>query len=260
MRRISLHGLLGAFCRVSLSTAVWVAFLVGTMVHVYLRGEADGVTGNVYSPASLEQALFHGVPSVWLQEWLSTDAVLVKWTAVVLHASWFYVPLALAVLVQLRGGPGLLAQLLGLHLVLLLASDALYALAPTSPPWMEYDLVRVVDVAWGDTSSVDANQVAALPSLHVAVPALYTIWFACRPERALKRLWPLLSLWTLGVAWSVVYGGEHYFVDAIAGVLWAGCVYGLTWAASRAVIVLSSPIRPRAAGPRPLSRRYRPLI
>jgi membrane-associated phospholipid phosphatase len=61
--------------------------------------------------------------------------------------------------------------------------------------------------------------------LHAAVPALYTIYFARQGDPLLRRLAPWLAIWTLGVAWSVVYGGEHYMIDAVIGVLWAAAVY-----------------------------------
>jgi hypothetical protein len=258
-QQLTLSGMSRAFTRVTVCIAIWAAFLAANMLHVYLRGEADNVTGAIHSPAGLEQALFRVVPSVWLQQHVSTDALLIKWSAVLLHASWFYVPIALAVSVQLRAGPRALAQLLGLHAVLLFASDAVYAVLPTSPPWMEFDVVRVVDVAWGNTSSVDANQVAALPSLHVAVPALYAIWFARRPEQSLRRLAPALGLWTLGVSWSVVYGGEHYVVDALAGACWALAIYAGTTAIARGLTVLRRRA-PLFAPARGISSRARPLL
>lgn len=209
---------------------------IGFACHVYVRGRADNLGQPPSSPAGLEAFLFHGMPSVWLQHWLSTDSAIMIWTAVVLHASWFYGPLLLGCLVHIRCGTRGVAQLFGILLALLFASDALFALFPTQPPWMEFDLKRVVDVAYGNAASADMNPVAALPSLHVAVPALLTIYYARHGDALLRRLAPLLGLWTAGVAWSVVYGGEHYIVDALAGVAWAAVVYGAVTVTARTAV------------------------
>ena len=37
----------------------------------------------------------------------------------------------------------------------------------------------------------------------------------------MKRLGPFLALWATGVAWAVIYTGEHYVLCAIEGALMA---------------------------------------
>jgi membrane-associated phospholipid phosphatase len=61
-----------------------------------------------------------------------------------------------------------------------------------------------------------ANNVAAMPSLHAGY-ALLVVLFLWR----LSPWWvrPVLALYPPAMAVSLVYGGEHYVVDCIAG--WA---------------------------------------
>lgn len=207
--------------------AVWLAFAVGFAVHVAVRGQVDNFGVQPVSPEGLESLAFQGIPSVWMQRWLPVDAPWLVWPAVVLHASWFYGPIFLGAIIQWRCGTNALFQTCALLLALLFSADVVFLLFPTEPPWMAFDVERVVNVVYGDSTSVDKNPVAALPSLHVAVPALLTITFARARDVLLRRLTPLLVAWTVGITWSVVYGGEHYLVDALAGALLAGFVYAL---------------------------------
>jgi membrane-associated phospholipid phosphatase len=222
--RFTSTGLTRALALVSTTIAIAGVYIAGLVLHAYLRGAADDVRGIAYSPAGMEQAIFHGMPSLWLQDWLPESGVA-KWLAVFIHASWFYGPIVLALLVLARCGRLAVAHLLALHLALLFTADLVYIAFPTRPPWIDFELTRVVNLVYGGATEADPNPVAALPSLHVAVPALYAIWFARQPDTVLRRLAPLLAAWAVAVAWSVVYGGEHYMVDALAGAAWAVAVY-----------------------------------
>ncbi len=60
---------------------------------------------------------------------------------------------------------------------------------------------------------LNPNDYAAFPSLHAAFPTLAAI-FAWRRYRWLAVL---LLAWAACVWTAIVYLGEHYFVDALAG-------------------------------------------
>ena len=63
-----------------------------------------------------------------------------------------------------------------------------------------------------------ANNVAAMPSLHAAFALLIVLYL----WRLVPRWWrPLLALYPLAMAFSLVYSGEHYVVDCIAGWVYA---------------------------------------
>ena len=59
-----------------------------------------------------------------------------------------------------------------------------------------------------------ANNVAAVPSLHAAFSLLVaiTLW-----PRKHKWLRPLVALYPLAMAFSLIYGAEHYFSDILLG-------------------------------------------
>jgi len=118
---------------------------------------------------------------------------------------------------------------------------ALYLLVPTVPPWMAAELFHVLPEITHISAEIystsvpalqsafDVNPIAAMPSLHTAMPTvsavvavLYLGW----------RSWPIL-LYPLSVYAAILYLGEHYLVDVLAGLLLA-------------VIVLAVVCRPSA--------------
>jgi membrane-associated phospholipid phosphatase len=67
-----------------------------------------------------------------------------------------------------------------------------------------------------------ANNVAAMPSLHAGY-ALLVCLFLWRLVPRWSR--PLLALYPPAMAFSLVYAGEHYIVDCIAGWAYATATY-----------------------------------
>jgi len=128
--------------------------------------------------------------------------------------------------------------------VLALTGFATYVLYPAVPPWMASqqgaipETARTVAVVWHSIpvshfSSVFengqhyANNVAAMPSLHAAYALLATL--------ALWKVVPrwgrgLLALYPVAMTFSLVYSGEHYFVDCVAGWAYAFFAYGIVTA------------------------------
>ena len=106
-------------------------------------------------------------------------------------------------------------------------------LLPAAPPWFAHDegfLPGVHDLVSGTLPSavspyfqrLDADKVAAFPSLHAAYPALgaLALWQVSR------RTALVMVPWCLAVWFSVVFLGEHYVVDVMGGIILAA----LTWA------------------------------
>jgi membrane-associated phospholipid phosphatase len=105
------------------------------------------------------------------------------------------------------------------------ACFVLYLLAPTAPPWYAQDhgvaccFRHVIGTTLPSAvspyyQSLNPNPVAALPSLHAAFPMLGLLALRTVDRRL---TWPALA-WCLMVWTSVVYLGEHYVVDVLAGV------------------------------------------
>jgi len=123
-----------------------------------------------------------------------------------------------------------------------------YLFWPSAPPWYQFRassggeevvhkiLNETVDKLWGPNywvsplyTHLNPNQFAAFPSLHAAFPALAAL-YAWRRYR-----WLSIALigWTLAVALSIVYLGEHYVVDALDGFLYVAAAAIIVEAVSR---------------------------
>ena len=118
------------------------------------------------------------------------------------------------------------------------AAFATYALFPAAPPWLASQshalapTAKIVDEVWAhlglhngaslfSARSDLANPVAAVPSLHAALPVMLMLFFW---SSAGKWRW-LLALYPLAMSFSLVYLGEHYVFDIFLGWLYAVVVY-----------------------------------
>jgi membrane-associated phospholipid phosphatase len=96
------------------------------------------------------------------------------------------------------------------------------------------------------------NPVAAMPSLHAAYPFMLLLffWSAGRSVRI------GLGLYTLAMGFALVYGGEHFVTDILAGWAMAGVAYALVTVAPALARRAGLRRRPtaRVRGPAPLER------
>jgi hypothetical protein len=193
-----------------------------------------------------ERFLFGGtVPTLWLQQHLyhgHTGPLEVL--MVLMYVSHFLVPLALAFTLWWTRRTDALRALLRSILVVSALGEAMFVLLPTAPPWLAADrgyLPRVhpifklglQDMGLGGAavhvgSAGAYDIVAAMPSLHAAWPLVGLI--IARRYKLGWKLSTLLSLQLVGVLFAIVYGGEHYVVDALGGWLFAAVA---VWIAAR---------------------------
>jgi len=194
----------------------WVAAALATLPYIWLRGIADDAgMPREQVTLGLERLIGFGKPlSERLQDWLYTGSVQpLDWVMCAVHLSWFLAPEIITVyVVVLRWD--LFPQLAAVRLGVLYMGLIGFFLLPTEPPWMAVDVVRILEVANGEPLQVDNNALAALPSLHVALPAALMMWLW---TVRLPKLALLLTLLTAMMILAVVYLGEHYLVDALAG-------------------------------------------
>jgi len=212
-------------------------FVVLLIAYDSLRGSAAHVFAVHYLPQlQVDQWLFGGsVPTVALQHWL--------WHG---HVTWYAV-LALGVyLTHFLATPLLAAVLWKLDrqrfrvfavfvVTLSFAGLLTYALYPAAPPWMASQahaiptVTRIIPALFADLhlhsagSLVEhgyryANDVAAVPSLHAAFALLVaiTLW-----PRKRKWLAPLVALYPLAMAFTLVLTAEHYVSDVLLGWIYA---------------------------------------
>jgi hypothetical protein len=174
------------------------------------------------------------VPTIWLQQHLY-DPARVHWWDIL--ASWVYfshfvVAIAVAVVLWVRSRQRWTA-FMRRFLVLCAAGLVTYFAYPAAPPWWAYEhgylseVVRISARGWSEiglhgafnalnSGQLAANPVAAMPSLHTAWALLVVVFFL---PRVAYRWWPLLLAYPLAMTFTLVYTGEHYLVDVLAG--WA---------------------------------------
>ncbi|SEF18209.1 phosphatase PAP2 family protein [Jiangella alba] len=228
----------------------WLPLLAALILYDHTRGIADtlGMPLRVGQVVDIESWLFGGtIPTLWLQEHLFESTV--RWWdvgAAIVYFSHFVVPWVLAAAFYMWSRPLWVGYI---RRVLLLTYTGLltYVLLPAAPPW--YASARTGDIdepvyrlvgrgwnelglrsaqAWLSDAQGGANEVAALPSLHAGFSMLVAV-----------TLWPLAKRWWLKVpivayplamAFTLVYGGEHYVVDVLLGWLYvAAIMVGAHW-------------------------------
>jgi hypothetical protein len=109
---------------------------------------------------------------------------------------------------------------------------------PSAPPWYAGEtgvipnVQRIAQRGWdaldlriaGDLISKaqgGVNDFAAVPSLHAAFTAMLTV-FVWTKLRRTGRI--LMVVYTLAMALSLIYGGEHYVFDILIGYLYVAAV------------------------------------
>jgi membrane-associated phospholipid phosphatase len=227
-----------------LFAAMWLAYAES-------RGIADGLNFpiQVESVRNIDRAMFFGADGVVeLQQRFLGPSGTVRWYDVVgsmVYYSHFIVPpVTIAVLwfVNRRHWVRYMRR----FATLLFVACAMFVVVPTAPPWMAGDpaygynvlpeLRRPTGNGWrylGLDAAVDAwdtgrdwaNPVAAMPSLHSAFSLFFVVfmfrWVTDWRWRAVMLLYPA------AMAVSLMYFGEHYFADAVAGWLIVGASFWL---------------------------------
>lgn len=217
----------------------WLPFMVLFLAYEGLRGLADFsgdvnigniisaervLTGATIPTIWLQSQLFHGSPS-WLD--------IASTTIYFLH---FPLPLILAFWLWLKDKQWYWQFVTSL-LVLCFASFVTYVIFPAAPPWLAakdgylppvtkiIDHVLVLSPHSMSVSylyhSLNSNQVAAMPSLHAAFPWL--VFLMLWQVVGKKAAWFLP--YCVAVWFSIIYLGEHYVVDVIAGMVYAQAAF-----------------------------------
>jgi membrane-associated phospholipid phosphatase len=217
----------------------WTPFLVLFFAYEAMRGFA-GQTG--LAPHDLsggERLLFGGsLPTLILQQqFYDPNSVRPQdVVALVLYFMHFPLPIVVGFIFWTRSREHYWRFISALLLMSFIAFLT-YLVYPSTPPRLQFPHEvhhvtneTVVKLFADDYfvspiySHLNPNQYAAFPSLHAAFPLIAAV-YAWNRYRALSVA---LAIWTAAVWVAIVYLGEHYFVDALAG---------LVYAAAAAVIV-----------------------
>jgi membrane-associated phospholipid phosphatase len=224
----------------------WFVFMAFIYLFDSLRGTIYILTCKLQLPAyalyvlDAEKALFGGVPSVALQKLLLHPDPLgnftwLEKTLTVCYGSHFIAFLFVGLLIWLSR-PKSFSLYKSSFYWLVFLGEVVYALVPTVPPWMassHFGLIPpltrfnaiLFNFAIPDiTSGFDTNPIAAMPSLHAGFPILccLLLWKLFRWKGA------PFYLYALSVVFAIVYSGDHYVTDILAGLVLAVACYFLT--------------------------------
>ncbi len=225
--------------------ADWGPFLLLFFAYEAMRGFASKTGFAPHDLSGLEQAVFAGtLPTLTLQhafyhvESVSPQDVV----AMFFYFMHFPLPILVGFVFWLRSREHFHRFIAALLLMAFLAFVT-YLFWPSAPPWYQFQegkapdpmvvhkiLNETVDKLWGKNyfvsplyTHLNPNQFAAFPSLHAAFPALAAV-YAWNRYRALAIG---LIVWTAAVLLSIIYLGEHYVVDALAGFVYVAVATAL---------------------------------
>jgi membrane-associated phospholipid phosphatase len=238
----------------------WLPFMGVLFVYDRLRGIADGLLFRVHTAPQIraDAKLFGAVPTVWLQQHLWHGGAHIQWWD---YAAWFVYVTHFFGTLFVAGALWLwwhdrFARFATMVCVLALTGFATYVLYPAAPPWMAAQggeigrANRIVAVVWPHVPLAHygslfekgqhyANNVAAMPSLHAGYALLITLylWRLVRP-----RWRVLLAFYPPAMAFALVYTGEHYAIDVLAGWVYATVAYlAVTWLFERRRVPVPEP-------------------
>jgi hypothetical protein len=180
-----------------------------------LRAPADDYGLPVHTHFNwFERLVLTAEPNRWLQS-LALDFRAIQYLAVGIYLSWFGLKLYAVAPLMLRRRPYQAWQLVGYLLLLYYGTMALFWLYPVQPPWMHFgDIARVQDLVFQRVSGSDNNPHAAMPSLHVMMPFAVALWYGLRDP-----IGKVFAAYSALIAVTVVYTGDHYVADLVAGYL-----------------------------------------
>ncbi|MDX6699109.1 MAG: hypothetical protein QOE65_2506 [Solirubrobacteraceae bacterium] len=239
----------------------WLPLMVVLLCYDLSRPvrEAIGISPHTSPQLDVDRFLFGGhIPTVSLQHAFH-DAGVAHWydyAGFAVYLSHFFVTLSVLAILWRVSYPRF-REYRTLVVALATVGFVTYVLFPAVPPWLaawngQIEAVpRTIAGMWGHVGIQPAaalfenrgefyNQEAAVPSLHAAYPMLLALFFwGAGPWARLG-----LGAYALAMALTLVYTGEHYVSDILAGWLAAGAVFA-------AVSALRARRRSRRAPPPP---------
>lgn len=187
----------------------------------------------------VDLAMFGRLPTATLQSWLWKGSA--QWYDFVFYLVYmlhFVLPIGLILLVWKKQA-SYYWTVITAYLTLTFSGFITYLLFPAAPPWMASEkgliepITRVsssVFAALGITdfpslyNKMSPNPVAAVPSLHSAYATLFSLFIF----KLFGKKWGFVSLvYPALIYFGTVYMGEHYAIDAILGIIYAGFAFAI---------------------------------
>ena len=232
-----------SFAEVKQTGRDWLALVAIYIAYDYSRGLADqlGVGVNYTLLQNLDRIIFLGRNPNEALQWRLYTPGDVKWYDVggaIVYMTHFILPVVPLALLRVRNRTAWL-QYVRRFAITLYVAVGVFVVFPAAPPWMVSQrgigpqVARITGRGWWelnlktisktiDRGAAVMNPVAAMPSLHSGLALLVALWFT---RNSTWRVRAVALLFPLTMAVTLLYFGEHFFVDALAG--WAVVV--LAW-------------------------------
>lgn len=212
----------------------WLVLVAIYMAYDYSRGTADqwGIGVNYTTLRDIDRFLFLGNdPGVWLQEkLLRSDPRWYDVGGAIVYMMHFVLPVLPLAVLRVRRRDEWLRYVRRFALTLGIAVSV-FIMFPAAPPWMSSEkglfppIQRITGRGWWelnlktvsrtlDRGAAVLNAVAAMPSLHAGLSLLVALWFTRNSRRWLKCA---AMAYPVAMSVALVYFGEHYVIDCIAG-------------------------------------------
>ena len=211
----------------------WLPFYGLLVAYDFLRGAVAVAPDKAHVTAQLDLDKWLGggqVPTVWLQQhlWHAGHPHWYDYGIWGVYMTHFFVVWIVAAVIWRVARPRFRRYAV-LTIAVTLGAFLTYWLYPAQPPWMTAQNLqipavdRIVPEVWGqlgvgtvqsvyENSSL-VNTVAAMPSLHAAYPVMLLLFFWSAGWYARVGL----GLYALAMGFALVYGGEHFVTDILAG-------------------------------------------
>ncbi len=204
--------LLRRVAQIALAGSPWVIMVGSFLLFQAVRGAADDLGAEPLTTLGVvDRTLALGfLPSAVAQE--AARAPLTRF-AVAVHLTFFTLPLALGL--AMTATPGRFARFAVALACAFAIGGLIHLLVPAAPPWLAEGGVAMLlapEYAHELRLIADPNPYAAFPSMHVATASVSAYVIASRSRLAAVLYPPVMTA-------ALVYLGEHYVVDCIAGAL-----------------------------------------
>jgi PAP2 superfamily len=221
----------------------WMPPILLLLVYDSLRGLTPFLIRNVHVMPMIgfDRWLFGRLPTLWLQERFYSSGVT-HWydtAAVTMYAAHFFVPLILAFVFWLIDRP-LFKRYMAAMVIVSCMAFITYCVFPAMPPWMASErgflppVHHITTILLSSTGPhvmlptvyryVGINLVAAVPSLHAVFPLTMALFLRKRFPR-----WGWAAFLYPPVVWvGIVYLGDHYVFDIVAGIVYTIAAYAVT--------------------------------
>ena len=219
----------------------WLLFVWFFLGYELLRGLISyvGKNANILPMINIDKSIFGFVPTIKLQS-LLYNPVHLSWydyLSTLFYLCHLITPLIVGYYFWLKDKVFFRKFALAI-LVLSYAGFITYIIFPAAPPWIASSLgvippvVGIVEVVTSHFLQTGAffpsiyslaggNSFAAMPSLHAAFPLMVFFFLFKWNKKAGIAFIP----YVLGVWFSVIYLGEHYFIDVVMGAVYSIVVF-----------------------------------